>query len=149
MKPKHQRLLLIIAGMLCLAGGVTLILYNFRTNMVFFYSPTELHSQAIATDKNIRIGGLIKAGSIVKQEKLVTEFVITDMAQEITVRYTGLLPALFREGQGMVAKGRLDSGKVFIAEELLAKHDENYMPKEVADALKKSGQWRPDGAAKP
>lgn len=149
MKPKHQRLLLIIVGMMCLAGGVTLILYNFRTNMVFFYSPTELHSHAISTDKNIRIGGLIKAGSIVKQEKLVTEFVITDMAQEITVRYTGLLPALFREGQGMVAKGKLDNGGVFIAEELLAKHDENYMPKEVADALKKSGQWRPNGADKP
>lgn len=149
MKPKHQRLLLILAGMLCLAGGIALILSTFRTNMVFFYSPTELHSQSIPGDRIIRIGGLVKAGSIRKDADMVTEFVITDMTQDVTVRYTGLLPTLFREGQGMVARGKLDTDGTFIAEELLAKHDENYMPREVADALKKSGQWRPEGGAKP
>ncbi len=144
MKPKYQRFILIMMGLLCLGLGVLLILYNFRNNMVFFYSPTELHTASIAPSRVMRIGGLVKEGSVHKlADGLTTEFVITDIRNTVTVRFSGLLPTLFREGQGMVAKGKLESGGVFIAEELLAKHDENYMPKEVADALKQSGHWHP------
>lgn len=144
MKAKHQRLLLIMTGLLCLGLGVLLILYNFRNNMVFFYSPTELQAGTSVSTRVIRVGGLVKQGSVDKlADGLTTEFAITDMKHTVIVRFTGLLPALFREGQGMVAKGKLADDGVFIAEELLAKHDENYMPKEVADALKQSGNWHP------
>lgn len=142
MKPKQQRCILIFIGMLFLMGGVALISYNFRTNIVFFYSPTELQTHIAPIGHIIRIGGLIKKGSVQKHEGgQVTEFILTDMKSEVQVRFTGLLPALFREGQGMVAKGQLKADGFFAAEELLAKHDENYMPQEVADALKKSGYW--------
>ncbi len=144
MKYKTQRMVFIGLGMLCLAIAIALMLNAFKDNVVFFYSPTELQDQPI-TDRVIRIGGLIKTGSIRSlEDKKTTEFVITDLQQEITVRYTGILPNLFREEQGMVARGIRVSADTFIADELLAKHDENYMPPEVAKALKKSGQWKPE-----
>lgn len=141
MRPKHQRLLFIVIGILCLGVGVGIVLSVFKENLVFFYSPSEIQAEKVG-QKLIRVGGLVKKGSIVQEEKgLVTRFVITDMQKDLSIRYKGVLPALFREEQGMVAKGRLQSDGVFAAEELLAKHDENYMPPEVADALKKSGHW--------
>jgi cytochrome c-type biogenesis protein CcmE len=98
----------------------------------------------LPADKRFRLGGLVEQGSV-KKDGLVTDFIVTDLRNSIAVRYTGILPDLFREGQGVVANGRLDAQGRFIASEVLAKHDENYMPPEVADALKKSGQWN-DGA---
>lgn len=121
--------------------AVAIILNNFSDNMVFFYSPHELEEKNISGDRTIRIGGLVKQESVKKQDNGLTEFIITDLKDEITIIYQGILPPMFREGQGMVAKGKLNDNK-FIADELLTKHDENYMPPEVADALKKSGKWK-------
>lgn len=129
--------------MVCLGLAAALILNNFKSNLVFFYSPSEIISQNVAQDKIIRIGGLVEKNSINKlPDGLTTEFTITDLTNSTKVRYTGMLPPMFREEQGMVAKGKLNSEKVFIADSLLTKHDEKYMPPEVADALKKSGQWK-------
>lgn len=143
MKYKHQRMLFIILGLACLAGAVAFVLNAFTDNMVFFFSPTEIASRPIHEGQVIRVGGLVKEGSIHKaKDGLTTHFVLTDLTSDITVEYKGLLPTLFREGQGMVAKGRLQNKHLLIAEELLAKHDEKYMPPEVAKALKKSGRWK-------
>lgn len=141
---KKKRLTIVVLGMLSLALGVTIIVTTFKDNIVFFYSPSELktisHHQEV-----MRVGGLIKEGSIRKLPgQLTTEFLLTDLTETVMVRYSGILPNLFREGQGMVAKGKLSKNGTLIADELLAKHDEQYMPKEVADALKKSGKWKPE-----
>lgn len=139
---KHQRMLLILLGLASLAGAVAFTLNAFTDNLVFFFSPTELQSRTLSEGQVVRVGGLVKEGSTRKLENgLVTEFVLTDYAHDVTVSYKGILPNLFREGQGMVAKGTLQ-GNLFVADELLAKHDENYMPPEVEKALKKSGHWK-------
>jgi cytochrome c-type biogenesis protein CcmE len=143
-------MLLIILGLACLGGAVAFVLNAFTDNMVFFFSPTEVSSHHIKEGQVIRIGGLVKEGSVTKSDNgLTTTFVITDLKEEITVQYKGLLPTLFREGQGMVAKGSVNSDHIFIADELLAKHDEKYMPPEVAKALKKSGRWKEGEEVKP
>jgi cytochrome c-type biogenesis protein CcmE len=139
MTPKHKRLVAICISLLFIATGLGIILSNFRDNIVFFYSPTELHHNH--PTKIIRVGGLVKKGSITTNAT-IHRFVLTDLEHEIKVEYHGLLPSLFREGQGMVARGKLGHDGVFIADELLTKHDENYMPKEVVDSLKKSGRWK-------
>lgn len=136
MKPKHQRLIFILIGISCLGVATSLILYNFNNNLVFFYSPSQLKEVKISKNSLIRVGGLVKDNTVVKNNSLETEFVITDNLNSIKVYYKGILPNLFREGQGMVAKGYLNSKGGFVAESLLAKHDENYMPPEVAKALK-------------
>ncbi|MDA0782777.1 MAG: cytochrome c maturation protein CcmE [Rickettsiales bacterium] len=142
MKQKHQRLTFILLGLLCLGSAVGIILNNFQDNLVFFYSPTELKEKTIAYNKLIRIGGLVEEGTVKQSEDgQKHEFNITDLTNSVKVKYTGILPPMFREGQGMVATGKLE-GDVFIANNLLTKHDENYMPPEVAKSLKKSGQWR-------
>lgn len=124
--------------------AVAVILRNFNDNLVFFYSPAELAGKTIPADKIIRIGGLIKDGSVEKMaDGISTQFVITDLQDSIVVNYSGILPPMFREGQGTVARGVLKDG-VFLADNLLTKHDEKYMPPEVADALKKSGEWKGD-----
>jgi cytochrome c-type biogenesis protein CcmE len=142
MKARHQRLLLILAGLAALAGASALTLRAFRENLVFFYGPSEALARAPAPEQRIRIGGLVEAASVVR-DGLKTRFGVTDNRQSIAVVYHGLLPDLFREGQGVVAEGHLGADGVFRAQTILAKHDENYMPPEVADALKKAGQWRP------
>lgn len=142
MKPKHQRLLFIIAGLLCLGAAIGLILNNFNDNLVFFYSPADLVAKPVSVDKAIRIGGLVEEGSVNKINAQLTEFVITDLTESVKVSYSGILPPMFREGQGMVAHGHMNNDGMFIADNLLTKHDEKYMPPEVADALKKSGQWK-------
>ena len=143
MKRKHKRLLFVVVGMAALGIAAGLIVSAFDENLVFFYSPTELQGKSMRPDQRIRIGGLVEEGSLAKETDGVTfRFRVTDLTTAQTVNYKGLLPDLFREGQGVVAEGKMRADGVFEAEEVLAKHDENYMPREVADALKKSGQWK-------
>ncbi len=152
MKPKHQRLLFIVASMALLCAGVLFTLSAFRENLVFFYSPSEIAAKPPEPTKNIRVGGLVKAGSIERGADDKINFILTDGAAEIRVSYQGMLPNLFRDGQGCIAEGKMISGTdfaaEFVAEKILAKHDEKYMPKEVVDALKKSGNWHGDSAVK-
>jgi cytochrome c-type biogenesis protein CcmE len=140
---RKRRRLILIGGALCvLAVAVGLMLNAFRDSIVFFNSPTDVAEKHIAPGTRIRIGGLVKAGSVVRGDDLKIRFDVTDGNRDIAVAYQGVLPDLFREGQGVVAEGALDGGGLFDADTILAKHDENYMPKEVADALKKSGRWK-------
>ena len=134
MKTKHQRIILVISGLISVIVALILILPNFKDNIVFFYSPSDLLALDAIPEKKIRIGGLVKEGSYIKDGNNM-EFIITDNQKEIKVTYQGIPPNLFREGQGMVANGYMKED-IFIAEQLLAKHDENYMPKEVYDSLK-------------
>jgi len=141
MKRKHKRLSFVLVAMGLLAVAASLMLSAFEENIVFFYSPTDLKEKPVADGRRIRIGGLVEEGSVRKLAGAVVAFRVTDMAEAVNVRYKGLLPDLFREGQGVVAEGRMQ-GATFAADEVLAKHDETYMPPEVADAIKKSGQWK-------
>ncbi len=146
MTRKRRRLYIVVLGLSTLAVAAALVLVAFEDNIVFFYSPTDLATKDVAPDRRIRIGGIVVENSVEKKPDGVTiEFRVTDIENTIRVTYRGILPDLFREGQGIVAGGKLGAGGVFVADEVLAKHDENYMPAEVADALKKSGYWR-DGA---
>jgi cytochrome c-type biogenesis protein CcmE len=141
---KRRRLYLLLAAGLTLAGAAGLILNAFEDSLVFFLTPTDLKEKTVSVDRLIRIGGLVEEGSVRKiGGSLVVRFAITDLTNRVEVTYRGILPDLFREGQGVVAQGRMGPGGVFAASEVLAKHDETYMPKEVAEALKKSGQWKP------
>ena len=140
MKRKHKRLTFIVLGMGLLATAAALMLSAFEDNIVFFYSPTEVLDKKVGAERRVRIGGLVEDGSVKKAGIEVT-FRVTDLANVIPVTYTGILPDLFREGQGVIAEGRFVNG-VFRADEVLAKHDETYMPPEVAEALKKSGRWQ-------
>lgn len=142
MKPKHQRLLFITVSMVFLCAGALLTLGAFRDNLVFFYSPSDLQKQILSPEKTIRIGGLVKSGSIKRIGEDSIDFIITDGSADIKVSYSGILPNLFREEQGCIAEGKMISSSEFIAQKILAKHDEKYMPKEVVDALKRSGNWR-------
>lgn len=143
MTRKGRRLVLIGAalGVLGLAAGLVLTALN--DTIVFFRTPTEVAQRQVPVGERLRLGGLVEAGSVVKQGTLVT-FVVTDGAAKVPVSYSGMLPDLFREGQGVVAEGLLKTDGTFAADTVLAKHDENYMPREVADTLKKSGHWMED-----
>ena len=138
MKPKHQRLLLLIISMSVASVIVAYVLYRFSDNLVFFYTPSQM--QELKPEGMARLGGLVETGSVDKQGQEIT-FSVTDGTAQLRVHYSGELPTLFREGQGVVAQGILVGG-VFKAENILAKHDENYMPPEVAKALKESGYWQ-------
>ncbi|ARJ66720.1 cytochrome c biogenesis protein CcmE [Magnetospirillum sp. ME-1] len=140
MTRKQRRLYFVLLGMAALGGAVALVLTAISDSLVYFYSPTDIVSQRIPEGRRMRIGGLVENDSVVKDGKTIS-FKVTDVTNAIAVVYTGVLPDLFREGQGVVVEGRMEKGGHFQATEVLAKHDENYMPKEVADALKKSGQW--------
>ena len=142
MKPKNKRLSLIIATLTALAASVALILVAFEDNVVFFYSPSDLLKKRPGPTQKLRIGGLVKKDSI-KREPGVTEvsFVVTDLNNSVAVVFKGILPDLFREEQGVVAEGTYRE-KLFYATQILAKHDEQYMPPEVAETLKKSGKWK-------
>ena len=123
--------------------AVCLVIFAFQDNLVFFYSPTEIAKEQISSDQRIRVGGLVEEGSVVSEgDGLTTRFRITDLSQTLSITYTGILPSLFREGQGVIVQGYLKNSMNFVADEVLAKHDENYMPPEVAEALKKSGKWK-------
>ncbi len=140
---KKRRLYAVLAGLTMLGIAAALVLTAFEDSIVFFYSPTDLNEKELRPGQNIRIGGLVEEGSLGKAADGIThEFVVTDLSNTVKVRYKGLLPDLFRPGQGVVTEGKLGPDGVFVASEVLAKHDETYMPKEVADALKKSGKWK-------
>ena len=134
MKTRHKRLVLIVIGLAGLSLAVALVVNAFRENLVFYLSPTEVAQGAPQTKGKFRVGGLVEAGSV-KRDGLKVSFVVTDMKQRLTINYEGILPDLFREGQGIVAQGRLVAPTQFVASEVLAKHDENYMPPEVAKSL--------------
>ena len=142
MKPKNKRLSLIIATLTALAGSVALILVAFEDNVVFFYSPSDLLEKRPGPTQKLRIGGLVKKDSI-RREPGMTEvsFEVTDLNNSVAVVFKGILPDLFREEQGVVAEGTYRE-KLFYATQILAKHDEQYMPPEVAESLKKSGKWK-------
>jgi cytochrome c-type biogenesis protein CcmE len=139
MKPRHKRFALIAVVLAGLGVAATLVLNAFRSNLVFFFSPSQVFSKEAPVAKKFRLGGLVEKGSLRREaDGLTVEFIVTDTAKDIHVRYTGILPDLFREGQGMVAQGKLGEDGVFYADEVLAKHDEKYMPPEVAAALKEA-----------
>ena len=139
MKPRHKRLSWIVAGLVVLGIASALVLNAFNRNLVFFFTPSQVASKEAPLDRTFRIGGLVEPGSLKRQADGVTvKFVVTDTAKSLTVVYKGLLPDLFREGKGVVTQGRLNPDGTFAANEVLAKHDENYMPPEAADAVKKA-----------
>lgn len=141
MKPKHQRLLLLCSAVIGLGISISLILIAFQDSLVFFYTPTDLLHKKVIPQQRIRVGGLVEKHSIHQREQAV-HFKVTDQKETIEVSYSGLLPDLFREGQGVVVEGYLLEPNHFQAEVVLAKHDENYMPKEIVERLKETGVWR-------
>jgi cytochrome c-type biogenesis protein CcmE len=139
MKPRTKRALAIVSGLAALGIASALVLNAFNSNLVFFFSPTQVLAHEAPRDRSFRIGGLVEQGSLQREPTgLTIRFVVTDLAKQVPVTYTGLLPDLFKEGKGVVAQGKLGSDGVFRAEQVLAKHDENYMPPEAAEALKKA-----------
>ncbi len=141
MKPKRRRLYLMLAGLATLGVAAALVLDAFQDSVVFFLSPSELAEKPLPPGRAIRLGGLVEQGSL-ERDGTVVRFKVTDLKRDIHVAYTGILPDLFREGQGVVCEGKLLSDGTFAAASVLAKHDERYMPPEVAAALKKSGRWQ-------
>jgi len=143
MTRKRKRLYLVLTAMFILTGAAAMVLGALQSEITYFYSPTELTANKAPAGRSIRLGGLVEEGSVKRlDDGITTVFRVTDLANSVSVTYRGLLPDLFREGQGVVTEGSLGADGTFVAREVLAKHDENYMPREVADALKKSGQWR-------
>jgi cytochrome c-type biogenesis protein CcmE len=147
MTRKRRRLYVIGLGMLGIFAAAALVLTAFEENLVFFYSPSDLAEKTVPPGRAVRLGGLVEEGSIERPDGLTVHFRVTDLSQSTPVVYEGLLPDLFREGQGVVTEGTLGPDGVFVASEVLAKHDETYMPPEVVEALKKSGQWQPEEGA--
>ena len=134
MKPRHKRAAIIAGGLATLGLAAYLVLNAFQSNLVFFFSPTQVAAGEAPKERTFRIGGLVKEGTV-KRDNLTVAFVVTDTAKEIPVSYTGILPDLFKEGKGVVAQGKLDATGHFTATEVLAKHDENYMPPEAQHAM--------------
>ena len=154
MSRKRRRLITLLAALVALGTATALVLAAFNDNLVFFYSPSELAAKEAAKEigpgRRIRIGGLVETNSLAKQvDGHAVAFRVTDGKNELPVVYDGILPDLFREGQGVVAEGKLGRDGVFVASSVLAKHDEKYMPPEVADALKKAGRWQEGGTLTP
>jgi cytochrome c-type biogenesis protein CcmE len=139
---KQQRLALVLLALLLVGGATGLVLAALQDKVAFFVSPSDVAAQKFATGKRFRLGGLVVDGSIRREADGTVRFAVTDTAHQVPVVYKGLLPDLFRDGQGVVAQGSLAADGTFEAAEVLAKHDENYMPKEVADALKQAGYWK-------
>jgi cytochrome c-type biogenesis protein CcmE len=147
---RKQRRLTMIGGALCvLAVAAALVLNALRDSIVFFSTPGTIAEKQIAPGKRFRLGGMVQEGSLTKGDNLAVAFVVSDGRATLPVTFKGILPDLFREGQGVVAEGALDAGGTFRADTVLAKHDETYMPKEVADALKKDGRWQEGEGGKP
>jgi cytochrome c-type biogenesis protein CcmE len=136
MKPRHKRLAMIVGGLAALGVAAALVLNAFQSNLVFFFSPTQVFADEAPKDRTFRVGGLVEPGSLSRRaDGLTVEFRVTDTAKTVPVVYTGILPDLFKEGKGVVAQGRLGTDGVFKATEVLAKHDENYMPPEAQHAI--------------
>ena len=134
MKPRHKRIALIVGGLAVLGIAAALVLNAFQSNLVFFFTPTQIAAGEAPKGRAFRVGGLVKDGSL-KRDGITAHFIVTDTAKEISVAYAGILPDLFREGKGVVAQGKLESDGKFTASEVLAKHDENYMPPEAKHAV--------------
>ena len=134
MKPRHKRAAIIIGALVALGVAAYLVLNAFQSNLVFFFSPTQVAAGEAPKNRTFRIGGLVKEGSV-KRDNLTVSFIVTDTAKEVPTIYTGILPDLFKEGKGVVAQGKFDASGKFVATEVLAKHDENYMPPEAKAAL--------------
>ena len=134
MKPRHKRAAIIIGALLALGIAAYFVLNAFQSNLVFFFSPTQVAAGEAPKGRTFRIGGLVKEGSV-KRDNLTVSFIVTDTAKEVPTTYTGILPDLFKEGKGVVAQGKFDASGKFVATEVLAKHDENYMPPEAKAAL--------------
>ena len=152
MTRKRRRLMILLACAVSLGSAAALTLAAFRDNLVFFVSPTELAARPPPPGRSVRLGGLVVAGSVTRATtdgKPVAKFRVTDGTASVEVTYTGILPDLFREGTGMVALGTMSPDGSFRASEVLAKHDETYMPKDVEQALKASGHWNPDSGPPP
>jgi len=145
MTRKQRRLTLIGAGLGVLGLAAALVLFALKDSIVFFNSPTDVLEKHVAPGSRIRLGGLVKEGTLKRGDNLQVSFEVTDGNKSVPVSYTGILPDLFREGQGVITEGTMGADGVFMADSVLAKHDETYMPKEVADALKKQGHWKADG----
>ncbi len=147
MSRKRRRLLALVVGLSLLGAATAMVLAAFNDNLVFFYSPSDLAAKSVGPGRRIRIGGLVERQSLVrKDDGRRIDFRVTDGKTDIRVTYSGALPDLFREGQGVVAEGKLRPDGVFAASTVLAKHDEKYMPPEVAEALKKAGRWQEGGS---
>jgi cytochrome c-type biogenesis protein CcmE len=139
MKPRHKRFAFIGLGLLVLGVATVLILNAFQSNLVFFFTPTQVAGGEVPQGRSFRIGGMVEDGSLVREnDGLTVRFIVTDTAKRVPVTYKGILPDLFKEGKGAVAQGKLNADGTFVASEVLAKHDENYMPPEAADALAKA-----------
>jgi len=139
MKPRQKRFVLIGLGLVALAVAAVLVLNAFQSNLVFFFTPTQVVNGEVPQGRSFRIGGMVEQGSLTREgDGLTVHFIVTDMAKRVPVLFKGILPDLFKEGKGAVAQGQLGADGTFIASEVLAKHDENYMPPEVAEALAKA-----------
>lgn len=139
MKPRHQRLALIVGGIVILGAATAFVLNAFQDNLVFFFTPSQITKGEAPQNKAFRVGGMVKVGSIQK-DGINTSFIVTDTAKEIKVTYSGILPDLFQEGKGVVAQGKLTNAELFTASEVLAKHDENYMPPEAQHAVEQANK---------
>ncbi len=146
MTRKQRRLILISTAVGVLGVALGLVLYAMRDNIVFFHAPADVVAKAVQPGTRFRLGGLVREGSVRREGQLIT-FEVTDAQRSLPVRYQGILPDLFREGQGVVAEGVLEGSGVFKADTVLARHDETYMPREVADALKRQGHWQGEQGA--
>lgn len=145
MTRKQRRMTMIGAAGVVLFAAVGLILFALQDQIVFFNSPSDIAANSVKPGQRIRLGGLVKEETVVRGEGTKITFVVTDGGADVEVKYNGILPDLFREGQGVVTEGAMTTAGIFVADTVLAKHDETYMPKEVADALKKQGHWQGDG----
>jgi cytochrome c-type biogenesis protein CcmE len=146
MTRKQRRLILIGSSLGVLAFAVALILSSLRESIVFFNSPTDIADNKAAPGKRVRLGGMVKMGSVERGDNMQVRFAVTDGNKDIPVDYRGIVPDLFREGQGVIAEGHIEPGGTFKAETVLAKHDENYMPREIVETLKKQGHWQETAA---
>ncbi|KQU65926.1 MULTISPECIES: cytochrome c maturation protein CcmE [unclassified Rhizobacter] len=141
MKPRHKRLAIIVGAVASLGAAAALVLNALNSNVAFFFTPTQVVSGEAPKDRAFRVGGMVRQGTL-KRDQMTVSFVITDTAQDVAIRYTGILPDLFQEGKGAVVQGKLDGEGSFVATEVLAKHDENYMPPEAAHAVEQAKKMR-------
>lgn len=145
LKPRHRRAAIVVGGLALLGAAAALVLNAFNSNLVFFYTPTQVAAKEAPQARTFRVGGLVQAGSVVR-DGVTVNFLVTDTVKAMPVRYQGVLPDLFKEGKGVVAQGQLNAEGVFVAREVLAKHDENYMPPEAADALQRAAKAQKNAA---
>ena len=148
MKPRHKRLMFILGGLAVLGVAAALVLNAFQSNLVFFFTPTQVANGEAPKNRTFRVGGMVKEGSL-QRNAMTVKFVVTDTAKDTSVSYQGMLPDLFKEGRGVVAQGKLDASGQFVADEVLAKHDENYMPPEAKHALDQAAAAKAAQSVKP